>query len=282
MHEFAYGGTCVVSHYGPVHNPWNLDVTPGGSSGGSAAAVAARLCAGALGTDTAASIRFPAACCGVVGLKATHGLASIRGIVPLSEMHDHVGPIAHSVEDCALIMDAISGFDPLDPVSIRVERGALAGSTRDSVAKLKIGVPRAVLPELDPEIATAVDQALEQLKAHDGLAATSRCRTSATRTPCSAPRRTSITRRCSPIRAKRALYSPITLMRIEAARAPRQTTASPRAANGDRAHTMAIFPDRSCRPGQAAARSPAGLTPLQLRRADGVRRCVQCRRILVF
>ena len=67
MHEFAYGGTCVITHYGPVHNPWNLDVTPGGSSGGSAAAVAARLCAGALGTDTAASIRFPAACCGVVG-----------------------------------------------------------------------------------------------------------------------------------------------------------------------------------------------------------------------
>src|SRR5512147_2410168 len=130
MHEFAYGGTSAVTHFGPVHNPWNLAHHPGGSSGGSAAAVAARLCAGALGTDTAASIRFPAACCGVVGLKATHGLASIRGIVPLSEMHDHVGPLAHSVEDCALIMDAISGFDPLDPVSIRVERGPLAGAVR--------------------------------------------------------------------------------------------------------------------------------------------------------
>ncbi len=94
MHEFAYGGTSAVTHYGPVHNPWNLDYNPGGSSGGSAAAVAARLCAAALGTDTAASVRFPAACCGVVGLKATHGLASIRGIVPLSELHDHVGPIA--------------------------------------------------------------------------------------------------------------------------------------------------------------------------------------------
>ena len=122
MHEFAYGGTSAVTHYGPVHNPWDLDYNPGGSSGGSAAAVAARLCAAALGTDTAASVRFPAACCGVAGLKATHGLASIRGIVPLSEFHDHVGPLARSVADCALVMTALAGFDPLDPVSIRAER----------------------------------------------------------------------------------------------------------------------------------------------------------------
>src|SRR5688572_11749055 len=120
MHEFAYGGTSAVTHYGPVHNPWDLDVNPGGSSGGSAAAVAARLCAAALGTDTAASVRFPASCCGVAGLKATHGLASIRGIVPLSELHDHVGPLARSVEDCALVLNALAGFDPLDPVSILV------------------------------------------------------------------------------------------------------------------------------------------------------------------
>ena len=130
MHEFAYGGTCVITHYGPVHNPWNLDYTPGGSSGGSAAAVAARMCAAALGTDTAASIRFPAACCGVVGLKATHGLASIRGIVPLSEMHDHVGPIARSVADAALVMTAIAGYDPLDPVSIRADIPRMTGEHR--------------------------------------------------------------------------------------------------------------------------------------------------------
>jgi aspartyl-tRNA(Asn)/glutamyl-tRNA(Gln) amidotransferase subunit A len=111
MHEFAYGGTSVVSHFGPVRNPWNTDYSPGGSSGGSAAAVAARLCAAALGTDTAASIRMPAAFCGVVGLKATHGLASIRGIIPLSESHDHVGPLAHSVADSALVMTALSGFE---------------------------------------------------------------------------------------------------------------------------------------------------------------------------
>ena len=164
MHEFAYGGTCVISHYGPVHNPWNLDYTPGGSSGGSAAAVAARLCAAALGTDTAASIRFPAACCGVVGLKATHGLASIRGIVPLSEMHDHVGPIARSVADTALVMTAISGYDPLDPVSIRADIPRMTESIGNDVKTLRIGVPRVPFFQgLDPEIDTAVRTTLEVL-----------------------------------------------------------------------------------------------------------------------
>lgn len=164
MHEFAYGGTCVITHYGPVHNPWNLDYTPGGSSGGSAAAVAARLCAAALGTDTAASIRFPAACCGVVGLKATHGLASIRGIVPLSEMHDHVGPIARSVADAALVMTAIAGYDPLDPVSIRAEVPRMTQGIAADVKALRIGLPRAPFYEsLDPDTEAAVRAALQVL-----------------------------------------------------------------------------------------------------------------------
>jgi aspartyl-tRNA(Asn)/glutamyl-tRNA(Gln) amidotransferase subunit A len=164
MHEFAYGGTSAVTHYGPVHNPWNLDHHPGGSSGGSAAAVAARLCAAALGTDTAASIRYPAACCGVVGLKATHGLASIRGIVPLSEFHDHVGPITRSVADAALVMTALVGFDPLDPVSIRAERENLRAAIGREVRGLRIGVPRAPFFEtLDPDIDAAAKRALEVL-----------------------------------------------------------------------------------------------------------------------
>jgi len=164
MHEFAYGGTSAVTHYGPVHNPWNLDHHPGGSSGGSAAAVAARLCAAALGTDTAASIRYPAACCGVVGLKATHGLASIRGIVPLSEFHDHVGPIARSVADTALVMTALAGFDPLDPVSIRAEREDLRAAIGREVRGLRIGIPRSPFFEgLDPEIDAATTRALEVL-----------------------------------------------------------------------------------------------------------------------
>jgi aspartyl-tRNA(Asn)/glutamyl-tRNA(Gln) amidotransferase subunit A len=164
MHEFAYGGTSAVTHYGPVHNPWNLAHHPGGSSGGSAAAVAARLCAAALGTDTAASIRYPAACCGVVGLKATHGLASIRNIVPLSELHDHVGPLARTVADAALVMTALVGFDPLDPVSIRAEREDLHAAIGREVRGLRIGIPRSpFFEQLDPEIEAATNRALDVL-----------------------------------------------------------------------------------------------------------------------
>jgi aspartyl-tRNA(Asn)/glutamyl-tRNA(Gln) amidotransferase subunit A len=164
MHEFAYGGTSAVTHYEPVHNPWDLDIHPGGSSGGSAAAVAARLCAAALGTDTAASVRYPASCCGVAGLKATHGLASIRGIVPLSEFHDHVGPLARSVEDCALVMTALAGFDALDPVSIRTEREDYHAAIGRSVRGMRIGIPRSpFFEQLDPEIDSAVKAAIEVL-----------------------------------------------------------------------------------------------------------------------
>jgi aspartyl-tRNA(Asn)/glutamyl-tRNA(Gln) amidotransferase subunit A len=165
MHEFAYGATGVVTHYGPMRNPWNLDYITGGSSGGSAAAVAARMCAAALGTDTAGSIRVPAAYCGVVGLKATYGLASIRGIVPLSETHDHVGPLARSVADCALVMNTLTGFDPLDPTSIDAPRRNLSDAIGADVSGLRIGIPRApFFEDLDPEIADATNAALAVLK----------------------------------------------------------------------------------------------------------------------
>lgn len=165
MHEFAYGGTTAFALAGPTRNPWNPARHPGGSSGGSAAAVAACLCAGALGTDTAASIRLPASFCGVTGFKATHGLASIRGIVPLSETHDHVGPICRSVEDCALLMDAITGFDPLDPVSIRSAPQHLAAAIGRDVSGLRLGVARApYFEDLDPDVDVAMDVALEVLR----------------------------------------------------------------------------------------------------------------------
>jgi aspartyl-tRNA(Asn)/glutamyl-tRNA(Gln) amidotransferase subunit A len=165
MHEFAYGATSVVTHYGPVRNPWGLDYIPGGSSGGSAAAVAAGMCAAALGTDTAGSIRVPAAYCGVVGFKATYGLASIRGIVPLSETHDHVGPLARSVADSALVMTALTGFDPLDAASIDVPGNDFSAAIGRDVSGLRIGIPRAPFFEgLDPEIAAATDAALAVLK----------------------------------------------------------------------------------------------------------------------
>jgi aspartyl-tRNA(Asn)/glutamyl-tRNA(Gln) amidotransferase subunit A len=123
------------------------------------------MCAGALGTDTAASIRFPASCCGVVGLKATHGIASIRGIVPLSEMHDHVGPLARSVEDCALLMRPLVGFDPLDPVSLATSQSPVPAAPGRDTARLVIGIPRKPFFEgLDPDVEAAIGGAIEVLR----------------------------------------------------------------------------------------------------------------------
>lgn len=119
MHEYACGGTTNNKHYGPCRNPWNQEKIPGGSSGGSAAAVAADLTFGSLGTDTAGSIRMPAAVCGTVGLKPTYGLVSKYGSFPLSWSLDHVGPITKSVEDAAILLDAIALHDPRDSSSIQ-------------------------------------------------------------------------------------------------------------------------------------------------------------------
>jgi aspartyl-tRNA(Asn)/glutamyl-tRNA(Gln) amidotransferase subunit A len=165
MHEFAFGGTSAITHFGPVHNPWDVAYVPGGSSGGSAAVVAARLCAGAIGTDTAASIRMPAAFCGVVGLKATHGVASIRGIIPLSESHDHVGPLCRTVADGALLITALAGFDPLDPCSIPADGLNHSTAIGRPVSSYRIGIPRdPFFSDLDPEIGAAVERAITILE----------------------------------------------------------------------------------------------------------------------
>ncbi|MCI0352985.1 MAG: amidase [Acidobacteriales bacterium] len=111
MHEFSFGTTSVISYYGPVHNPWKLDCIAGGSSGGSAAAVAAGLCYGAVGTDTGASIRAPAACCGIVGLKPTLGLVNSRGLVFVSQSFDTIGPLCRTVVDAAILLSTIAGSD---------------------------------------------------------------------------------------------------------------------------------------------------------------------------
>ena len=164
MHEFAYGATSAVSHYGPVRNPWDPDLIPGGSSGGSAAAVAARLCAGALGTDTGGSIRQPAAYCGIAGLKPTYGLASIRGIIPLAYSQDHVGPMCRSVADTALMLQAVAGYDPGDLASIRAAVPAYVGALYRSPSALRLGVTRAFFFEdLDADVDAAVSAALEVL-----------------------------------------------------------------------------------------------------------------------
>ena len=160
MHEFAYGATSAFTHTGPVRNPWDLERIPGGSSGGSGAAVAARLCAGALGTDTGGSVRIPAAHCSIVGLKATYGLASIRGIIPLSVSLDHVGPMCRTVADAALLMQALAGYDPRGIASIRADVPDYAGALRRRTSSLRLGVPRTFYEDIDPQIAEAVERAL--------------------------------------------------------------------------------------------------------------------------
>jgi len=165
MHEFAYGGSSAVSHVGAVRNPWNTAHIPGGSSGGSAAAVAARFCLGALGTDTLASIRLPASYCGVTGFKPTHGLSSIRGIIPVSETLDHVGPIARSAADCALLLAAMAGFDPLDPASVEAAPADYAAALQTTVQGLRLGLPRSpYFDALHPDVASAMDEALAVLQ----------------------------------------------------------------------------------------------------------------------
>src|SRR5262245_17832131 len=165
MHEFAYGDTSAQSHFGPVHNPWDRQRISGGSSGGSGAAVAARLCYGALGSDTGGSIRQPSAYCGIVGLKPTYGLVSTTGVVPLSWSLDHVGPMCRTVADTAVLLQAIAGYDPRDTNSIDAVPPDYAKALAQKVAAFRLGIPRAVFYEgVDPEIEHAVNDALQVLQ----------------------------------------------------------------------------------------------------------------------
>ena len=165
MHEFAAGSTSVATYFGAVHNPWNLDSIAGGSSGGSAAAVAAGLCYGALGSDTGGSIRQPAAYCAIAGLKPTYGRVSTRGVSPLSWSLDHVGPMCRSVGDVALLLQPISGYDPEDSNSVDAFVPDYGQALRAKVSALRLGIPRKIFFEqLDPEIEAAVNQAIGVLR----------------------------------------------------------------------------------------------------------------------
>ncbi|MGA2964679.1 MAG: amidase [Terriglobales bacterium] len=162
LHEFAYGGSSMISFFGEVHNPWDTARLAGGSSGGSSASVAAGLGFAAVGTDTAGSIRLPAAYCGVVGLKPTHGRVSARGVIPLSPSYDHVGPLANSVYDAALMLQAITGYDPADPASIDEPVRDYTAALDQSPPRLRIGVPREFFfDDLHSEVAAAIEQAIE-------------------------------------------------------------------------------------------------------------------------
>jgi aspartyl-tRNA(Asn)/glutamyl-tRNA(Gln) amidotransferase subunit A len=166
LHEFAYGGSSLISFFGDVRNPRNTEHIAGGSSGGSAAAVAAGLCYAAIGTDTAGSIREPAALCGCVGLKPTYGRVSARGVIPLSWSLDHVGPLTATAGDAAAVLQAIAGYDPRDVSSADVPVDDYVSGLRGETKKLRIGIPRKhFYDDLDDEIGAAVERALLMIDA---------------------------------------------------------------------------------------------------------------------
>jgi aspartyl-tRNA(Asn)/glutamyl-tRNA(Gln) amidotransferase subunit A len=140
MHEYAWGITNNNPHYGPVRNPWDLDKIPGGSSGGSGAAVAAGSSVASLGTDTAGSIRIPSSACGIVGLKPTHGLVSKYGCYPLAWSLDHIGPMTKTVKDAAGLLEIIAGYDKNDPTSVNVDKENYLSRINGDVKDLVIGV----------------------------------------------------------------------------------------------------------------------------------------------
>ena len=165
LREFAVGGDSTTTAFGTMHNPWALDRVTGGSSGGPGVAVAADLCYGALGTDTAGSVRMPASHCGDAGLKPTYGRVPTRGIIVLSWTLDHCGPLCKNVEDVALMMNAIAGYDAQDFTTADVPVPDYTKALQMPVSKLRLGIPRAgFYDNLDPEIAKIINDAIEVLR----------------------------------------------------------------------------------------------------------------------
>jgi aspartyl-tRNA(Asn)/glutamyl-tRNA(Gln) amidotransferase subunit A len=164
LHEFAYGGSSLVSYFRDIHNPRDLQRIAGGSSGGSAAAVVAGMACAAIGTDTAGSIREPAALCGCVGLKPTYGRVSSRGVIPLSPSLDHVGPLTASVADAAIVLQATAGYDPQDISTIHIPVADYVGCLREDAKQLQVGVLREYFfDDLDPEVSSAMEQVLRDM-----------------------------------------------------------------------------------------------------------------------
>ena len=155
-HEFAYGPTSEYSMFGATHNPWNLERVTGGSSGGSGAAVALGLCAGATGSDTGGSIRMPASCCGIVGLKPTYGRASRHGIFPLCWTMDHPGPMTRTVRDAALMLQPIAGPDPKDPATVDRPVPDYAAALTPGLKGMRVGLPSGYFfDQAEPELEAA-------------------------------------------------------------------------------------------------------------------------------
>ncbi len=167
LHECAYGVTNNNPHYGPARNPWELSRISGGSSGGSAVAIAAGLCVAAVGTDTGGSLRIPASLCGVVGLKPTFGRVSVHGTFPLSPSMDHVGPLARNVADAAVMLGVLSGRDPKDPTASGRTVDDYSSALRKPLRKFRLGRPREYFwQRLDPEIRQITEAAVRDFEEH--------------------------------------------------------------------------------------------------------------------
>jgi aspartyl-tRNA(Asn)/glutamyl-tRNA(Gln) amidotransferase subunit A len=165
MDEYAMGSSNETSYFGPVKNPWNTDYVPGGSSGGSAAAVAARLVPGTTGTDTGGSIRQPASLVGICGLKPTYGNCSRYGLVAFASSLDQAGPFARTAEDCGLLLNAMAGHDPRDSTSLPRPREDFTRDLGKPLAGLRIGLPHEYFGDgIDPDVATAVEAALVEFR----------------------------------------------------------------------------------------------------------------------
>jgi aspartyl-tRNA(Asn)/glutamyl-tRNA(Gln) amidotransferase subunit A len=164
MDEFAMGSSNENSAFRPVHNPWDLERVPGGSSGGSAASVAASLCAGSLGTDTGGSIRQPASLCGVAGMKPTYGRVSRYGVIAFASSLDHPGPFGRTVEDVAMLLEVIAGHDPCDATSIPSPVGRYRQACAAGLAGMRVGVPEEYFQAgMDPEVEAAVRGAIDEI-----------------------------------------------------------------------------------------------------------------------
>lgn len=164
LHEFAYGGSGLIGNFGPSRNPWNTAHITGGSSSGSASAVAAGLCYAAIGTDTGGSIRLPSALCGITGLKPSYGLVSTRGIIPLAWSLDHAGPMTRTVRDAALVLQAIAHYDPRDINCQKFPPVYYPSAVEEKCSSLRLGVPPEFWSELDSEVEAATRSALTSLQ----------------------------------------------------------------------------------------------------------------------
>ncbi|MEX2159159.1 MAG: amidase [Dehalococcoidia bacterium] len=163
LHEFAFGATGINPHFGPCHNPWDTSRITGGSSSGSAVSVASGMCYAAIGSDTGGSVRIPASLCGLTGIKPTYGRVSVRGTLPLSWSLDHLGPMARSARDCALVLAAIAGYDAQDELSVDAPVDDYAAKIDGGIAGLRVGVVTNAFADVQPDVASNVRAAIDVL-----------------------------------------------------------------------------------------------------------------------